>query len=565
VLGDRFKAPALFEMLADVPDTRSALQLLVEQEFLLSDGADDNGYAFRHTLVADAVYATMLTRDRKELHTQAGLAIERLAAGRYEAQAEILAAHFLRSPLQERALRYLIMAGQKAAAAFTAAQARTFFGQALEILPLVQHGLDQDLAVHGGLGDALLTAGEYPAALEQYAAALVAVEWLGPAQHEQRAGLQRRAAAALERQGSYDDALTRLEAAEALLEEHPGSAPAEQGRILNDTGWIYFRRGDLEKAEALLGRALTLAEQAGQVDVVASVYNRLGGICFQRGQTELAGEYVRKSLALRERIGDVVAVARTYNNLGLLDWKQGNWSQALENFNRAYKLQSGLGDVEALIELESNLGLLQIDRADFSAAEGHLLASLDRARQIGHSYQMGMANLHLTLLSVTNGAWRRALETGGQAYDLFINIGVKEHLLGLHAILGLACLGLGDQTRAEEEARKAQAAYNELGGEDSGRVDDYARLIYLMGGLANARGQLEQADFYYQRSAGLFEQAGDRLQRGRALLRVVEVGLARGVRDEAAGWLDEAKRELENSLAPQDGEVVASLSARIAD
>jgi predicted ATPase len=563
VLGDRFKSPVLFEMLADQSQVRPALSLLTEREFLVSDILDETQFGFRHTLVADAVYATLLQQDRKELHTQAGLAIERLATGRLEAQVEILAMHFLRSSLQERALRYLIMAGQKTAAAYIAAQSRTFFSQALETLPFVEHSLEQALAVHSGLGDALLTLGEYPVALAQFAAALETVDRIGPTEYAHWAALQRKAAAALERQGSYDEALARLDTAEALLEAHPGADQAEQARILNDHGWIYFRRGDLDRAEPLLERALSLAESAGQVDVVASVYNRLGGIFFQRGQTGPAEEFVRKSLALRERIGDLVAVARIYNNLGLLDWKLGQWSAALENFNRAYKLQSELGDVEALIELEGNLGLLQIVRADFASAEIHLQAALDRARQIGHSYQMGQAHLHLTLLAVTKGEWRRALETGVQANELFTNIGVKENLLGLHAILGLAWLNLGELERAEESARTAAAAYEELGGESSGRVDDYARLVYLLGELAGARGQLEQAAGHYQCSAALFAQAGDRLQRGRSLLRAAENALTRGARAESLASLREAELELENSPVPQDHEAVAALTARL--
>jgi len=565
VLGDRFKLSLLFEVLADVPQVRQVIGLLSEREFLSPQaGGDENTYSFKNTLVSDAIYSTLLQRDRRELHTQVGLAIERLYAGRLDSQAEILASHFMRSPLRDRALRYLIQAGQKAAHAFAIAQARQLFIQAEEILGEVEHTLEQDLAVQMGLADALVTGGEYPSALEHYAIALNRLDQKdGSGLLVERSVLERKIATALERQGGYDDALARLELAETLLEEQPGKAPIEQARILNDMGWIYFRRGDLDEAEALLQRALEIAELAGQHDLEASIHNRLGGICFQRDQAGAARDYVRRSLAMRERIGDIVAVARTYNNLGLLDWKQGDWQSALDNFNRAYQLQANQGDVEAMIELESNLGLLQIDRGFFAEAERHLQSSLDRARQIGHAFQMGLAYLHLTLLCTNSGEWQRALDYGAQSAEMFNNIGARDHLLGLYVTMGQARLGQGNLDKADEAVRQSQATYEELGGEESGRVDDYARLVYLMAEIAQARGVYEQASFYYQRSMALFEHTGDRLQRGRALLRLTEVACHLGFRGEAREWLDEARAILEHTGTDRDREQLRVISSRL--
>jgi len=470
----------------------------------------------------------------------------------------------MRSPLRDRALRYLIQAGQKAAHAFAIAQARQLFIQAEEILGEVEHTLEQDLAVQMGLADALVTGGEYPSALEHYAIALNRLDQKdGSGLLVERSVLERKIATALERQGGYDDALARLELAETLLEEQPGKAPIEQARILNDMGWIYFRRGDLDEAEALLQRALEIAELAGQHDLEASIHNRLGGICFQRDQAGAARDYVRRSLAMRERIGDIVAVARTYNNLGLLDWKQGDWQSALDNFNRAYQLQANQGDVEAMIELESNLGLLQIDRGFFAEAERHLQSSLDRARQIGHAFQMGLAYLHLTLLCTNSGEWQRALDYGAQSAEMFNNIGARDHLLGLYVTMGQARLGQGNLDKADEAVRQSQATYEELGGEESGRVDDYARLVYLMAEIAQARGVYEQASFYYQRSMALFEHTGDRLQRGRALLRLTEVACHLGFRGEAREWLDEARAILEHTGTDRDREQLRVISSRL--
>jgi tetratricopeptide (TPR) repeat protein len=176
---------------------------------------------------------------------------------------------------------------------------------------------------------------------------------------------------------------------------------------------------------------------------------------------------------------------------------------------------------------------------------------------------MGMAFLHLTLLYSTSGEWQHALDNGAQSAEIFNNIGTRDSLLGLYVTMGRAWLGNGNMDKADEFVRQAQAIYEELGGEESGRVDDYARLVYLMAEIALARGLFEQASFYYQRSMNLFEHTGDRLQRGRALLRLAEVAVRLGVLGEAREWLLEAKNILEHTSTSQDLQQLQIISSQL--
>ena len=130
---------------------------------------------------------------------------------------------------------------------------------------------------------------------------------------------------------------------------------------------------------------------------------------------------------------------------------------------------------------------------------------------------------------------------------------------------GLRRLGLKgtEMEKADLAAQQAEAIYAELGGDTSGRVDDYSRLVYLMAEIAQARGQYEQASFYYQRSVVLFGQTGDRLQSGRAFLRLAEIATHLGASGEASEWLREARSILERTGAPRDLQRLAELSSRI--
>ena len=88
-------------------------------------------YLFRHVLVQDAAYESLLKQQRRELHLLVGEAIERLYPERGAEMAGVLAMHFEQAGDTERALAHYVIEGayalernalREAAAAFTRAR-----------------------------------------------------------------------------------------------------------------------------------------------------------------------------------------------------------------------------------------------------------------------------------------------------------------------------------------------------------------------------------------------------------------------------------------------------------
>ena len=71
-------------------------------------------YAFRHVLIQEATYESILIKKRKELHRQIGETLEDLHADRIEEFAPLLAYHFY-SAGDVRSLKYDMIAGEKSA------------------------------------------------------------------------------------------------------------------------------------------------------------------------------------------------------------------------------------------------------------------------------------------------------------------------------------------------------------------------------------------------------------------------------------------------------------------
>jgi class 3 adenylate cyclase/tetratricopeptide (TPR) repeat protein len=550
VIGRDFPSRLLIEALGQEgsDSIHQALQELAERGFLQRfSEISENDYRFTHALVSDAIYSTLLKADRAELHGQVAEAIEKLYSSRLDDQVELLARHYSWSNRYDRAVHFLTLAGQKAARGYANEQARQHFDLALDLIKRVSAELDTFLQVYTGRGDVLTRMGDYPTARASYFSAMRALDCMPGADVRQyvqtRSQLLRKVSVIHERQGDYAQALSSLAEAQAALDEMPDPPEVERAWILNDTGWIYFRRGDLDAADQALQHALHLVEDGTHYDLIASIYNRLGGIYYQKDQLDQAAGFVRKSLFLRQEIGDVNAVARSYNNLGLLRWKRGDWDSALDNFMRSLKLHANLGDVEGTIELHTNLGLLHLDRGNFDEAQRHLETGLAAASQIGHSYHIGLLFLHFSRLFVAREDWGHALEFCQKGLETFGEIGVTEYLVDLNTYMGLAWLGIGDLSQAETCGQTALSLFRQLSaGKEPVPAEDHGRALRLIGQVDLIKKDFPAADQAFQESEAIFKAVGNQMEQARTASARAELSLLQGDGISARLFLNQARQ-----------------------
>jgi adenylate cyclase len=110
------------------------LQHLKGQELLLENRlAQELEFFFKHGMMQEVAYNIMLTERKQVLHELAGAALEELYAGREEEVVGMLAYHYARSNNHEKALYYLIHAGERAVVYDAHEDARRYYQQAVEL------------------------------------------------------------------------------------------------------------------------------------------------------------------------------------------------------------------------------------------------------------------------------------------------------------------------------------------------------------------------------------------------------------------------------------------------
>jgi class 3 adenylate cyclase/tetratricopeptide (TPR) repeat protein len=145
----------------DEVSLHAALAQLEDAELLFRIGAPpDMRYSFKHALVQDTAYESLLKSRRQVLHQRIALTLQERFPGVAEAEPETLAHHFSRAGFAEQACLYYERAGDRAAARSAYAEAVAHLDAALKqarLLPSGEERNRRELAVLLKQGPALLT------------------------------------------------------------------------------------------------------------------------------------------------------------------------------------------------------------------------------------------------------------------------------------------------------------------------------------------------------------------------------------------------------------------------
>ena len=136
VIGREF-AHTLLAAVAQMPEAQLAhgIDTLVASGLAFRRGVPpDAVYTFKHALVRDAAYNTLLRSQRQELHARIGRALEEHFPEIVDTQPELLAHHFTQAGLIDPAIEFWRRAGLRSVGRSAHAEAGAHFECALDLL-----------------------------------------------------------------------------------------------------------------------------------------------------------------------------------------------------------------------------------------------------------------------------------------------------------------------------------------------------------------------------------------------------------------------------------------------
>jgi predicted ATPase len=232
---------------------------LVEAELLYQRGRPPRArYIFKHALIQDAAYASLLRSTRQQVHQQIVPLLETRFPELVDTQPELLAHHCTEAGQDEAAINYWQMAGQRAI-------------QGSACIEAIAH-LTQGLAL-------LTTLPETPARLQQELDLQVA---LGPA--------------LIANKGYTVPDVERVYTRARELCERVGDTP-QLFSVMRGLMVHYQLKGQLQTANQLGDQLLSLAQSRPEPALLLLAHYQLGAVLFFRGEPARAQKHLTQALA----------------------------------------------------------------------------------------------------------------------------------------------------------------------------------------------------------------------------------------------------------------------------
>ena len=283
---------------------------------------------FKHALIQEAVYGSILKRRRRELHARVANAIEAILSDRLDEHVGALAYHYARAEDWEKAVAYLERAGDQAGQIAADAEAVERYREALQAYDATGRAKALQLAsLERKLGEALFRRGQHAEATVSLSSAL---RRLGAPLPTSRGGIRRAIVRALLRQVGHVLVPARLPAprleADAVIEERYCA--------YSILGEIDYFGAESERLLLLSLLLLNMGESAGYLRAIVQGQLGVGIACDWLGLLRLAGRYHERNARLAEPSGDPIAIGSAHLGLAHHEHAIGEWDASQQYSGR---------------------------------------------------------------------------------------------------------------------------------------------------------------------------------------------------------------------------------------
>jgi tetratricopeptide (TPR) repeat protein len=510
-------------------------------------------YQFTHALTQDVAYASLLVQRRRELHRLIGLALEEVYAERIAEHYEVLAHHFSRAEVWDKALTYLLAAAAKTAAAFGIREALALYDEALAVTRHLGGRVPAEtlMSIHRARSDLLFGVGEYPAARAAAEELLALARRAGDRRLEATALVQ--SANAAHWMEDFDAALARAQEA-VEVSEASGDQFGLAG-ALSVRAFVLEVQGNPEAAVPEVERALALSRSIGNFGLQGDVafLGTLPPIWQGRFRDALAVAHEGVRIGREHRL--LVPLIRCLWSEGVARAGVGEYEVALRALEEGLGLSERIADERSISRYLNTVAWLRIDCGDLDAGFGLGARALEISRRSRHATgleRVAFIQSNHGVAHLARGDLRAAADALAEAHHIVQHPPVSRWMTwryGMHclATMGELALARGDLDAASRLADESLAIAV------SSRSRKYeSRVRRLAGEVAMARRRWDDADAALRESLAVAEAIGEPRQTWMTLAALGRLHRGRGQADGAYRHYRAAREVVDRILSGVD-------------
>ncbi len=377
VIGRNFLYTVLRSVAEQIEAVDGTLDELKRRQFIEEAAAlPELIYKFRHALMQEAIYESMLLDQRSKLHERVADCLLEIFSGRTQGVASVLAFHYARAQQPDKALRYLLEAADQSVKNAADAEALKYYEDALNTYgkgTTAPWDAWQRATIERRLAEIHQHRGNLDVAEAHFARALDACDDALP---RTRFGLLAGLLQQTLLQIWHRLRGTQISTAETQVDRRDEA----RLRIYESFSWLMLSLDQEKMAYALL-KILNLSEDRHWAEGMAKATAGVGAALDILNLHALARTYHTRALEWAEVSGNPAAKGLVANLFGLHEAHTGRWNQALESFDSAHKLADVTGDMMTWVTSSVYKAILFTERGAFAEALGLGADMVKRGRE----------------------------------------------------------------------------------------------------------------------------------------------------------------------------------------
>jgi hypothetical protein len=410
-------------------------------------------YLFKHALVQEAAYESLLKTARGDLHRRVAEAIESLES--LDPDPAVLAMHYARAGLLPKALTYSVQAGDRARRIYANREALMHYDVALTAAGQMDANdaqVNQTMAeVYANRGRVMEVAGDSASAIANYQDMMAFAERSGNPIVRVEA-MNRLNTIRIVSRGANTVSESDLDEAHNLA--NATGDPWLIGQALWTYG-LYYRFYDPFAAEAYLQRSRTVALSAPSpderlLDLAANAALDSMIAMIVCGKLRKALEYGFRAMDEYRALNNQQFLADAIGGVSLIQYFQGAGPAARALSEEGVRISQAIDNPWGVIYNEWRLAEMEIDRGDYSRVIGQLASRRAVARSLGFPIFIGMVLSQAARAYLDQGRPDLALPLCDESADAFESMQQASWTLWGKGIRALPRLRLGDLAGARQ-------------------------------------------------------------------------------------------------------------------
>ncbi len=360
----------------ETTNIKNILTQLEQKEMIFKkdykDSVLEEEYIFKHSLLKDVVYNSMVEKERQNYHNLVAIYLEKHCKNSLQNRDSMIAFHYEKARVYKKAIDYYILAAKEAfVSGGLTEEALKFYNQATALFVHIEFpDKKQHIQILIEISRVYRFTGQYRYTLKNLDQARIQAEAIND--HELLFEIFTEYSEYYHLKGQSSKALLYINITKIFSNDNK-----TYFRILLKEAWIYYRRNQFKKSINNLNYVLKEAFNESDIyqEEIAEAYKVIAVVYAEQGKYQEAITYSQKTIQHYLEQKNLYKTAVALNNLGEI-YRDTKDSQMAHNYyKRAFELSRGNPYLKAM--LLNNIGSLEIQDHNYQKGISLLKSAIE--------------------------------------------------------------------------------------------------------------------------------------------------------------------------------------------